>query len=396
MNTLKRYYEIKLKGISLSHIREIYNEIDWNERLIGIRGARGVGKSTLMLQRIKKAFPDKSKALYVSLDNIWFGNHNILELAEMALNEGITHLFLDEVHKFKGWQQQIKNVYDIFSSIKIVFTGSSLLEIDNSISDLSRRCRLYDMHGLSFREYLNFEGNDFNVISLDRLLYEHRSLSIEISEKIDVLKSFNKYIRFGYYPFYLEESRDGYLVRVNNIVRAVIENDIPAVENVEYLTLMRCKQIISILASQSPSNLSIKNTSELMGVTHSQLLKILSLLDRSHIIRLLFYKTEKNQKALLKPQKVLFNNTSIMVALEEENIGKARETFVASMLSPRYTIGYPKKGDILIENRYLLEVGGKRKSFEQIADMPDSFLVVDDTVVGMGNKIPIWLFGFLY
>lgn len=396
MKTLQRYYQIQLKETSIKYVRDFYHKIDWNERLIGIRGARGVGKSTIMKQRILKAFPDTSKALYVSLDNIWFGNHTLLDLAETAYSEGITHLFLDEVHKLKGWQQQIKNVYDIFSKLKIVFTGSSLLEIDHSIADLSRRCRLYDMYGLSFREYLKLKGYDFNMISLSELLYDHIRLANEVSKKVDILKHFKTYIKYGYYPFFLEESKDGYMVRVNNMISAVVENDIPAVENVEYITLMRCKQLLSILATQSPSDLNIRNTAELMGITHPQLLKLLSLLNRSRILRLLYYKNEKTKSAMLKPQKILFDNTSIVFSLEEENIGKVRETFVSSMLGPCYKLGYPQKGDLLVDNRYLIEIGGSRKTFKQIADMPDSFLAVDDVAVGMGNKIPVWMFGFLY
>lgn len=396
MNSLKRYYNYKIKTISTTHIRDIYYDINWNDQLIGIRGARGVGKTTLMLQRILLSLPDKSKALYVSLDNIWFGNHTLLELAENCYNEGIEYLFLDEVHKFKGWQQQIKNIYDIFPSLKLVFTGSSLLEIDHSIADLSRRCRLYDMYGLSFRGFLNFEGFNFKPISLQDVLYNHIKIAGRICEDIDIEKYFKKYLKYGFYPFYKQETHDGYLVRVDNMIAAVIEHDIPAVENIEYATLQRCKQLISILANESPSSLNITKTAELMGISNSQLLKILYLLDKSQIIRLLFYKTAKNPKSLLKPQKILLNNTSIIYALTEENLGKIRETYVASMLSPRYEIGYPLKGDLIIGNRYLLEIGGKSKDFRQIAGIPDSFLAVDNISIGFGNKIPLWLFGFLY
>ena len=395
MQTLLRQYQIILKQVSLKYIRGIFNEIDWNERLIGIKGARGVGKTTLMLQRILFAFPDKSKALYVSLDNIWFGNKTLLDLAEFAVENGITHLFLDEVHKLRGWQQQIKNVYDIFSSLNIVLTGSSLLEIDNSIADLSRRCIVYNMYGLSFREYLNFQGYNFPPLKLSDILYQHVDIANSISGDVAVMKQFDKYLRYGYFPFFFSTTESGYLVKVNNIVSAVIDNDIPAIEDVEYITLKRCKQLLSILASQTPSSLNIKETSELMGTSHYQFLKILSLLERAQILRLLYYKNEKKGKAMVKPQKLLFNNASILYALEG-NEGKIRESFLASMLAPDYSIGYPKNGDLMIENRYLIEVGGRNKKFKQIADIPDSFLAVDSIETGYGNKIPLWLFGFLY
>lgn len=396
MQILKRQYELLLRQISLKFIRPIYNSIDWNERLVCIKGARGVGKTTLMGQRILLAFPDRHKALYVSLDNIWFGSHNLIELADFAIENGITHLFLDEVHKMKGWQQQIKNIYDIYGALSVVFSGSSLLEIDNGVADLSRRCMVYEMEGLSLREYLLLQGFDFPTVTLQDILYDHISLATRIREGIDIMRYFHKYLRYGYYPFFTNSTENAYLVKTINIMNAVIENDIPTVENVEYLTLQRCKQLLAILASQSPSPVNIKSTCDLMGVTHNQLLKILNLLDRARILRLLYYKEEKERKSLQKPQKVLFNNTSMIYALDDANIGKMRETFMASMLSVRHNVGYPKRGDLLIDRRYLFEVGGANKKFTQIADIPDSFLAVDDVAVGFGNKIPLWLFGFLY
>lgn len=396
MDTLRQQFEIKLKSISLKYVREAYDEIDWKDRLIGILGARGVGKTTLICQRILQAFPDRSKTLYVSLDNIWFGNHTLVELAHQAYSQGVTHLFLDEVHKYPGWQQQIKNIYDIYGSLNIVFTGSSLIEIESAIADLSRRCTSYDLYPLSFREYLRLKGHDFPAITLTDILYDHVRLSSTIAAQIDVLRLFKKYLSHGNYPFFLDTSDKSFLIKVANTVTAVIENDIPAVENVEYITLVRCKQALGILASQSPSPVNVSAMSTLMGITSSQLLKILILLERARILKLLYYKTEKDSKSLRKPQKILFGNTSILYALENPDMGKIRETFVASMLSPGYRIGYPKKGDLLVENRYVFEIGGHGKKFSQIADIPDSFLVLDGMESGYGNKIPMWLFGFLY
>lgn len=396
MDTLRQQSEIKLKEVSTKIIRDIYHQIDWNERLIGIKGPRGVGKTTLLCQRILLAFPDCSKALYVSLDNIWFGNHTLVELADMAYQKGIDCLLLDEVHKYRDWAREIKNIYDIYGSLKIIFTGSSLLEIDNAIADFSRRCATYEMPILSFREYLNFQGYEFTALSLNEIIYNHMKFSATISSQINVLKLFRKYLSFGNYPFFLTSSEKSILMKVGNIVSAVIENDIPAVEDVEYSTLMKCKRMLGILASQSPSRVNITSLSMLMGVTSSQVLKILMLLDRAALLRLLYYKSDKDAKSLRKPQKILFGNTSMIYALENPDIGKIRETFLASMLSPDHRLGYPRNGDLLVENRYLFEVGGANKKFSQIADIPDSFLALDDIESGFGNKIPLWLFGFLY
>lgn len=396
MDTLKRQYHRLLKLTSTDIIRDLYNEISWDARLIGIKGARGVGKTTMLLQRIILAFPDKEKALYVSLDDIWFGSHTLMDLAELSTNDGITHLFIDEVHRLPGWQRQIKNVYDFYPDLHIVFTGSSLLEIDNSIADLSRRCLLYTLPGLSFRQYLEFEGYHFEKQSLHDILYNHIDIASKIAAECDILKHFHRYLKHGFYPFYKGEAEIDYLNRVNNMVSAVIDYDIPAVEKVEYATLLKAKHLLTIIASQSPSPLNAKQTSDMLGVTSNQLIKILSLLERSQVLRLLYYKAERSPKSMAKPQKVLFNNPSLLYGLGFADIGKVRESFFAAMASMNNEAAYPKDGDLLVDNRYLFEIGGSRKSFAQIKDIPDSFVAADDLEVGIGNKIPLWLFGFLY
>lgn len=396
METLKRQYLRLLKLTSTEHLRPLYNEISWNTRLIGIKGARGVGKTTMLLQRIKLTFTDYSKALYVSLDDIWFASHSLMELAKKGETEGITHLFIDEVHRLRGWERQIKNLYDFFPELHIAFTGSSLLEIDNSVADLSRRCLLYTLPGLSFREYLKFEGSAFQPYSLQDILYNHAEIERLLTRDIDILKMFHRYLTHGFYPFYTTETETDYLIRVNNMLTSVIDNDIPAVENVEYTTLLKTKQLLAVMASKSPSPLNVKLTADLLQVSPNQLIKILSLLDRSQILRLLYFKSERNPKSMLKPQKVLLNNPSLLYALGYADKGKVRESFLAAMMAEGHAITYPKDGDLLVDGRYLFEVGGARKGFEQIKDIPDSFVAADDIEFGLGNKIPLWLFGFLY
>lgn len=396
METLKRQYQRLLRLTSTEHVRDLYNRITWNARLVGIKGARGVGKTTIMLQRIKLAFADSSKALYVSLDDIWFAGHTLTELGEQAEAAGITHLFIDEVHRLPQWERQIKNLYDFFPNINVVFTGSSLLEIDHSIADLSRRCLMYNLPGLSFREYLEFQGTKFEPLTLSEILYEHETHAHRIAARVEILKQFDKYLRHGFYPFYTTETEADYLIRVNNMVSSVIDYDIPAVEKVEYQTLIKAKHLLTVIASQTPSPLNAKLTAEMLGVTVNQLIRILSLLERSQILRLLYYKAERNPKSMAKPQKVIFDNPSIIYALGYADTGKVRETFLASMMSDTHEVAYPKDGDLLVDNRYLFEVGGARKGFAQIKDMPDSFVAADGIESGFGNKIPLWLFGFLY
>ncbi|MCM1336548.1 MAG: AAA family ATPase [Candidatus Amulumruptor caecigallinarius] len=396
METLLRQSRELLKYVTTDHVRNIYDEISWNVRLIGIKGARGVGKTTLLLQRMKLAFPEADKALYVSLDDLWFASHTLPELALLAEQKGVTHLFIDEVHRLPGWERQIKNVYDLHPGISVVFTGSSLLEIDHSIADLSRRCLMYTLHGLSFREYLEFEGHSFTKLSLQEIIYDHSKLTSSILSEVDVMKAFPKYLKHGFYPFYTSDSEADYLVRVNNMIASVIDYDIPAVENIEYSTLLKAKQLINVIASQSPSPLNAKLTAELMGVTKNQLVKIFSLLEKAQLLRLLYFKSERNPKSMIKPQKVLFDNPSIIYACGQPDKGKVRESFFASMLSVGHELSYPKDGDLLVDGRYLFEVGGARKGFTQIKDLPDSFVAADGIESGFGNKIPLWLFGFIY
>ncbi len=396
MDALKRQYLRLLKVTSTSTIRDIYTQISWDTRLVGIKGARGVGKTTIMLQRIKLAFPDPSKALYVSLDGLWFSSHTLLDLAELAEKEGITNLFVDEVHRMRGWERQIKNVFDFYPSISVVFTGSSLLELDYSIADLSRRCLMYKMPGLSFREFLEFQGSSFPKLSLQEIIFNHETVAPTIIGDTDILKLFQSYLRHGYYPFYKTETETDYLIRVSNMITSVIDYDIPAVEDIEYTTLVKAKQLLTIMASQTPSPINAKQTADMLQVTTNQMMKILSLLDRSQILRLLYYKAERNPKSMAKPQKVLLNNPSLIYAIGYADKGKVRESFFASMLAESHEIAYPKQGDLLVDGRYLFEIGGAKKGFDQIKDLPDSFVAADDITFGFGNKIPLWLFGFLY
>ena len=396
METLIRLYRRLLRLTSTEIIRDLYYDISWDSRLIGIKGARGVGKTTMLLQRIKLAFPDPNKALYVSLDDVWFAGHTLAELAESATEEGITHLFLDEVHRMPQWERQLKKLYDFFPDLHIVFTGSSLLEIDNSIADLSRRVLIYTLPGLSFRQYLEFQGKKFAPIPLTEILHNHLEVATPIINEINVLKEFQKYLKHGFYPFYTTETETDYLIRVNNMISTVIDYDIPAVEKIEYTTLIKAKHLLTIIATQTPSPLNAKQTGEMLDVTSNQLIKILSLLERSQILRLLYYKSERSPKSMAKPQKVLFDNPSLLYALGYADKGKVRESYFAAMIGQKHQIAYPKEGDLMVDNRYLFEVGGSRKRFTQIKDIPDSFVAADDLEIGFGNKIPLWLFGFLY
>ena len=398
MEALFRAYNRRLEETQTNYLRYLYNNIDWNERLIGIKGAKGMGKTTMLLQHIKLTFTNRSQAFYVSLDNIWFSSHTLTELVEYLYTHGITHLFLDEVHKYKPWVRELKNIYDDYPQLHIVFTGSSLLEIDNAEGDLSRRLRIYTLHGLSFREYLDLTGTaHLPVLTMQDILDTHMQQASAITSHIKVLPYFEKYLRAGYYPFFLEvTSEESYFERLQQVVSSVIENDIPAVEKIEYETLQKAKRLLMILAQSAPFTPNIANMCTMLSTTRNQLIHLLSLLERAALIRQL-HADNKGLKALGKPDKILFNNTNLMHALgSSADDGTARESFFSTMMSYGHTIQYAKQGDLQVDGRYLFEVGGKRKGFTQIADLPDSYVVADKIEIGYGNKIPLWLFGFLY
>ena len=397
MQTLFQTYYRLVERLNYAHQRYLCSLIDWDDRLIGIKGSRGVGKTTMLLQHIRNAFPDRKQALYVSLDQLWFTRHSLMELAEYHYTHGGTHLFLDEVHRYPGWIRELKNMYDSYPDFHIVFTGSSLLELDHSIADLSRRCRMYEMRGLSFREYLQFENLiDLPSMTLPDILDNHVRHASEITAKIKILPLFEDYLSHGYYPFYNETQVEGFHERLRQVITTIIENDMTATEHIEYETIVKTKRLMMSLAEMVPFTLNVTTLCSAVGTTRNQLIRLLSLLERSALIRQLF-SDAKGLKTLVKPEKLLFDNPNLMVALSDNNdIGTLRETFFASMLSQSHLLQAPQQGDFLVDRTHLFEVGGKGKSFAQIRNLADSYVAADEIEIGYGNKIPLWLFGMLY
>jgi len=397
MDTLIRTYKRRLEDVDTHIHRFLFSEIDWEQPLVGIKGQRGVGKTTMMLQRIKETDPTGEKSFYVTLDNIWFANHSLIDLAEKMLTMGVTHLYLDEVHRLPGWERQVKNIYDSYPGLHVVFTGSSLLEIDHSIGDLSRRVSMHILPGLSFREYLMFESYDpCERLDFTDIIYSHETIAPSISATFDVVALFKKYMEKGYYPFYKSMKRDDFYNRLEQTITTVIESDIPAVETkIDYETLIKAKRLVSIISGSLPYIPNMSTLAGVMSTSRGQLVKLFDLLDRAGIIRQIFSGTS-GPKSLAKPQKILLDNSSLMYALNAPQIGAARESTFASLLSVKHRVEFAKDGDFIVDGRYLFEVGGKGNGFAQIRNIPDSFVAADDIEFGFGNKIPLWLFGFMY
>lgn len=397
LDEILRIYNRRLQGTPEGFKRYLIDKIDWRDNLIAIKGAKGTGKTTMLLQHIKESFTDKDKALYLSLDNLWFETHSINDLLEYHYTHGGTHLFLDEVHYYPKWKTLIKNINDDYPGLHVVYAGSSMLKIDSGVADLSRRQLPYTLHGMSFREYLLYEGlAEMEPISLDLLLRDHRRIAEDIlSNGMKILPAFGEYLRYGYYPFY-KSVYSGFEIRLQQVVNHVLENDYPIIEGVEQSTIRKTKRMFMILAEQVPQTPNMSNLYNELETDRNQGLKMLYALEKAGLLALLSDKPKHIDK-LSRPEKIFMDNSNLMYAYAmAPNIGTVRETFFLSQLAVDHSVTYPAKGDFLVDGKYLFEVGGRKKSFEQIKDVADSYLAVDDTEIGHHNRIPLWMFGLLY
>lgn len=386
-----------LDATDSSHYRYLYKEIDWNNRLIAITGSRGTGKTTLLLQHIKSTFKERNKALYISLDNIWFTKNRLFELADQFHVFGGTHLFIDEVHRYPDWSIEIKNIYDSYPALHIVFTGSSILEIYKSNADLSRRAISYHLYGLSFREFLSFEtGLEFPVFTLEDILENHMNIAAGIVGKIKVLPEIRKYMEYGYYPFY-KEGVTSYIIRLQNVVNTILDNDLPSVEKVEYQTILKIKKMLVIISSLVPFTPNLTSLSAEIESNRTAVVRYLSYLQKAGLIKML-PPQGRGMNLMNKPEKVYLDNTNLIYALAASSIneGNVRETFFANQCSVNHKITASKQGDFIMDEKYTFEVGGKNKTFGQIKDIEKSYIAMDGIETGFGNKIPLWLLGFLY
>ena len=390
------FYHSKLSQVSLDFKRYLYPQIDWDSSVIGIMGERGVGKTTMLLQRIKEKYANPDDTFYISLDHYWFGTHELQDLIKFMYKRGITEFYIDEVHKYKGWSGILKTLVDELHDLRIVYTGSSLLEIDNAKVDMSRRQTPYTLKGMSFREYLEYDGIlKMNAVTLEELLSNHVPIAMDIVSKTKVLVAFDTYLHTGVYPFYRDAGKD-FLVRLKEVVDTVIESDLPAVEKITYDTVDKCKKLLMIIAENVPLQPNVDKLATSLGTTRDTLLKLLYKLDKAEILELLTVEL-KSYKKLVNPEKIYLSNTNLMYALSPKiEIGTLRETFFIDQCASVGTVQMPPKGDFLVNGKYLFEVGGEGKTFDQIADIPNSYLAVDGIETGYGARIPLWMFGLLY
>ena len=385
--------------------RYLFHQIEWNSRLIEILGARGVGKTTLMLQKAKFLNnKEPNQAVYLSLDDKLMYNHSIVDIAEELEKYGVKYLFLDEVHKYPpkqkdyDWSSEIKNAYDRYPNLNIIYSGSSILKIYKGQGDLSRRKSTYLLYGLSFREYLELNRIAvFGQIPIDDLLQGHQEISFTIAKGLKIIPHFKAYLKYGYFPFHNEDP-SSYFNRLNSILNVIIETDIPAVSDISFETSLKLKKLLAAIASTVPYVPSLlKLRQELFISDQRTLLKYLYYLEMAEVINTLSQKAKGN-KILQKPDKIYLGNTNYFYSLNMigEEMGTIRETFFQSQLSVFHSIRLPQRGDFLVDEKYIFEIGGKNKSGKQIKDLTNAYIVSDDIETGAFNQIPLWLFGFLY
>ncbi len=372
--------------------RSIYDEIHWNERLILLLGYRGVGKTTLLLQRLQEY---GKKGIYFSMDDLYFETNRLVNIVEELYALGYRAFFIDEVHRYAHWSKDIKQLYDDFHDIQLISTGSSILEVAKGQSDLSRRATVYRLEGLTFREFITFEKKiELPILTFDSILKHHTEFSSELSELIHWEKDFRKYLKYGYFPFYWE-NKNSYYSKLSETIQLVIDMDIAPFEDLNYATVRTMKKLLYVISQSVPFVPNITKLSEQLEAPRNTILRLLDLLHQAKIIQLLYSEKEK-LSYLKKPEKIFLENTNFMYLLSDENtnIGSIRETFFFNQLSKKHQVTASRWGDFLIDGQYTFEIGGSNKTYHQIKGVPKSYLALD-IENGTGNKIPLWLFGMM-
>ncbi|WP_291862255.1 AAA family ATPase [Marinilabilia sp.] len=389
MRILYQKFETLLQNTTTDFKRYLYEQVSWESRMVGIIGARGVGKTTMILQHIKENLNTR-KALYVSADDIYFGENKLIDLADDFYKNAGEYLFIDEIHKYTDWSRELKNIYDSFPTLKIVFTGSSVLDILKGSSDLSRRAIIYKLQGLSFREYLKFFHNyDVAVYSLRQIIDNE----VKLPDLKHPLPLFNDYLTYGYYPFGIESEMN---IRLGQIIIQTLETDIPQYANLNVGTGHKLKRLLSIIAESVPFKPNFSKIAEIINVSRNSLDDYFSYMEKAGLIAQLRNETS-GIRGLGKVDKVYLDNTNIIFNLvgDKSNVGNLRETFFFNQMRVKNEVVSSKNADFVVDG-YTFEVGGKNKKQSQIENDGKSFVVKDDIEFGYLNVLPLWAFGLNY
>jgi predicted AAA+ superfamily ATPase len=386
-----------IKETDLNFRRYLTDEINWDNRLIAIKGARGSGKTTLILQYIAKNLTIDHTVLYIGMEDLFFYNNTLVSLVDDFILNGGKYLFLDEVHKYPDWAREIKLIYDKYKNLKIVFTSSSILEIHKAKYDLSRRAVEYYLKEMSLREYVRLKSDSVvPKYGLNDIMKNHTIISKEITSIIKPVFEFNQYIRSGAYPYFIEGEKE-YPKKLINTLNLILENDIPSVYNIDFNMIHKVKKLLYAVATSVPFKPNISKLSERVGVSRPTLLAFLDYLEQAEII----YQLKRNKigiSSMAKPEKIYIHNTNLLYTLSESNfnIGNIRETFFINQLSISHKVNYSEETDFVVDDKYYFKIGGRSKQQKQIKGLDNAFVVKDNIEDGIANIIPLWLFGFLY
>lgn len=386
----------KLLRVPTAFKRYLADEIDWSSRLIGIKGARGAGKTTLMLQYAKLHLPQGKETLYTSLDSLYFTDNTLVALADQFVMQGGKFLLLDEVHRYANWSQEIKNIYDDQPDLKIIFTGSSIMHLNRAKGDLSRRAVMYELAGLSFREYLNFtQGTTLKPVSFNDLLADHTKLAMDIVANMRPLEHFSNYLKYGHYPYFLENI-GLYPQKLAETISLAINIDLPAFHDITFKSIEKIRLLLHIIAESVPFKPNISKLSERIDISRNNLVQFIKYLEDMRIISGLYADT-KGIGLLQKPEKIYLYHPNLQYALanEQSNVGNMRESFFINQISKLGPVTYTGEGDFNFKD-YVFEIGGKNKTNKQVKHIEKSFVAADEIEIGHNHKMPLWLFGFLY
>lgn len=386
----------KLDRVSREFSRYLLSIIDWNNRLVGIKGARGTGKTTLLLQHAYFNLPHDHQTIYISLDDLYFAENNLVDFVRQFVLQGGKYLLLDEVHRYPTWSIELKNIYDDYPDLTIIFTSSSVLHLNKARADLSRRAVMYELPGLSYREYLNVRlGYSFSAISWGTLVSEHTQFARQITKEIRPIEHFQSYLKTGYYPYFLENEA-AYTQKLAETLDLAMNVDLPSMFDVSHDSLEKLRKLLFILSESAPFTPNVKKLSERIGVTRNTLIQFFGYLEELRIVKRLYAST-RGIGLLQKPDKLLIHHPNLQYALAQNppEKGSVRESFFVNQTSQLANVRAAKQGDFQVDD-YVFEIGGKSKTSQQIEGLNNAFVVADDLEVGVKNRMPLWLFGFLY
>lgn len=389
MEQLFEYFNRKLIDTPIDLVRYKYAEIEWGGHALGLVGPRGVGKSTMLLQYIKMHL-DVKDTLYVSADHLYFSSHTLVDLADRFYKMGGKHLFVDEIHKYEGWSVEVKQIFDSYSDLQLIISGSSILEITKGMADLSRRVPIYEMQGLSFREYLHlFYGIKMDAIDMNRLL-QHKYVIPGVEHPLPL---FNDYLRRGYYPF----GRDvAYDIELLQVVAQTMESDIPMYLNANVSIGRKLKQLLMVVAESVPFKPVMQKLADVTGINRNYIQDYLMYMERAGMIAQL-RDAVGGIRGLGKTEKVYLDNTNLIYALSPKraDIGNVRETFFMNQMRVVGDVMCSPVSDFLVDGM-TFEIGGRKKGQKQISDVKNGYVVKDDIETGYANVLPLWAFGLLY